>query len=488
MPANERDLATENQALRDELEASEAQIAALGQEIETLKATVAELEARLSQDSRNSSLPPSSDSPKSRAERRAAAREKAKAQAIGEQRARGHQPGAPGSNLSMREVPNEVIPHEPGPCSSCGADLSSALLEGFSARQVFDTPHPVLTCIEHRSMRRRCSCGTLSVGEFPAEATAPACYGPNVRAAALYLLHGQHLSVERTAQALGEMLGAEVSTGFVVSLAREAAGALEPFLAEVARRLVASPVVHVDETPDQVRTKTWWFHVASNERYTLLFASATRGKAAPDAAGVLGRFSGVMVHDRLAMYFKYKTADHLICGAHVLRDLKAAGVRWNQSWAHKMSSLLIETNEACHAARAKGRQHLGKKALAEFLSAYDALVEAGLAANPKPENRERNYLERKSYNVAVALRDRRAEATRFATDLSLPFTNNEGERSLRMAKLHKKISGCFQADDAARHFAAIRSYLGTARKHGLGGLDVLSRLFRGDVWMPPATT
>ena len=57
-----------------------------------------------------------------------------------------------------------------------------------------------------------------------------------------------------------------------------------------------------------------------------------------------------------------------------------------------------------------------------------------------------------------------------------------------MAELHRKISGCFQADDSARHFAAIRSYLGTARKHGLGGLDVLGRLFLGDVWMPPAIT
>ena len=180
----------------------ETQIAALGHEIEVLKATVAELEARLSQDSRNSSLPPSSDSPKSRAERRAAAREIAKAQARTEKRARGHQPGASGSNLSMREVPNEVIPLEPGRCSSCGADLSSAVLEGFSARQVFDTSQPVLTCVEHRSMRRRCACGTLSVGAFPADATAPACYGPNIRATALYLLHGQHLSVERTAQAL----------------------------------------------------------------------------------------------------------------------------------------------------------------------------------------------------------------------------------------------------------------------------------------------
>jgi len=57
-----------------------------------------------------------------------------------------------------------------------------------------------------------------------------------------------------------------------------------------------------------------------------------------------------------------------------------------------------------------------------------------------------------------------------------------------MAKLHKKISGCFQAEEHARAFATIRSYLGTARKHGVGALFALSQLFRGDVWMPPATT
>ena len=87
------------------------------------------------------------------------------------------------------------------------------------------------------------------------------------------------------------MLGVPVSTGFVASLAAEAAAGLGPFLAEVAERLVASPVVHVDETPDQVRTDTVWFHVCATELYTLLFASGTRGKAAPDAAGVLGRFT-----------------------------------------------------------------------------------------------------------------------------------------------------------------------------------------------------
>ena len=53
-----------------------------------------------------------------------------------------------------------------------------------------------------------------------------------------------------------------------------------------------------------------------------------------------------------------------------------------------------------------------------------------------------------------------------------------------MAKLHRKGSGCFQGDDSAQHFAAIRSYIATAREQGVGALDVVARLFRGDVWLP----
>ena len=199
---------------------------------------------------------------------------------------------------------------------------------------------------------------------------------PERRATALYLLHAQHCSVERTTQALSEMLGVPVSTGFVASLAKEAATLLDPFLTALAEQLVASPVVHVDETPDQVRTGTVWFHVCATDLHTFLYASDTRGKAAPDEAGVLGRFTGTMVHDRLAMYFNYTDASHAVCLAHILRDLEAAGAGSNQSWAQEMQELLKETNRACHVARAKGKKRLGPKALASFLSSYDALVAA----------------------------------------------------------------------------------------------------------------
>lgn len=482
------ELESENARLHAENNELRAWLVARDERVGELESRIAELESRVSQSSRNSSLPPSQDSPKSRAERRAAQREAAKAKRGEDKRARGKQPGAPGSALMRRADPDRVVVHEPASCSSCGKDLTDVAAEDVVTRQVYDTPAPVLVCTEHQSAKKRCSCGTVSAGAFPPEARAPASYGPNVRAVALYLLHAQHCSVERTAQALSEMLSVPVSTGFVASLAAEAAASLDPFLADVAERLVSSPVVHVDETPDQVRTDTVWFHVCATALYTFLYASETRGKAAPDEAGVLGNFTGTMVHDRLQMYFKYTDAKHAVCLAHVVRDLEAAGVRWNQGWATEMQNLLTETNKACHAARAQGKEHLSRRALAAFLSSYDALVTAGLAANPEPVGRKRDYLEKKSYNIAVALRDHRDEATRFARDLSIPFTNNEAESSLRMAKLHRKISGCFQGDDSAQHFAAIRSYIATARKHDVGALDVIARLFRADVWMPPATT
>jgi transposase len=482
--ADREQLEAENEALR-------AQNAQQAGEIEHLTRKISELEQRLNQGSKNSSLPPSSDSPKQQAEAtktRADRRAAAKANRKGEvERRRGKQPGAPGQNLAMKAVPDKVVPHAPTSCTSCGEDLSAPGDEGFERRQVFDTPDPIILCTEHRSIRKRCRCGRLNAGVFPKEATAPASYGPNVRATTLYLLFGQHLSVERTADAMSTMLGAHVSTGFVASLANEAAGGLGGFIDVIRRRLTSSFLVHADETSDQVRTDKWWFHVVSNDLYTYLFASPTRAKSAPDEAGVLPEFEGVMVHDRLAMYFKYDKATHAICLAHIIRALEPVGIRWDQGWANDMTALLTEMNNAAHDARSTGAGALAPVLLKTFVARYDTIVEQGLSANPAPRNRKRYYLEGKSYNLAAALKKLKPEATRFATDLRVPMTNNLAERDVRMLKLHSKISSCFQSDDGARNFATIRSYISTARKHGVNALDALAMLFRGGAWMPPNT-
>jgi len=251
------------QRLEAEIEVLRAENAQQATEIEHLTRKVSELEQRLNQGSKNSSLPPSSDSPrqqaeatKTRSDRRAAAKAKRKGEV---ERRRGKQPGAPGQNLAMKAVPDKVVTHEPTACGSCGEDLSAIEEEGIERRQVFDTPDPILLSTEHRSVKKRCTCGKLNAGAFLKEASGPASYGPNVRAATLYLLFGQHLSVERTADAMSTMLGAEVSTGFVASLAKEAGGGLTSFIDVIRRRLTSSFLVHADETSDQVRTDKWWF-------------------------------------------------------------------------------------------------------------------------------------------------------------------------------------------------------------------------------------
>jgi transposase/uncharacterized coiled-coil protein SlyX len=174
-----------------ELRASNAEQARL---IATLQARVAELEGRLGKDSSNSSKPPSSDGLRkpAQAERRAGER--------AERRRPGKQPGAPGAHLAQVAQPDELAWHVPDRCSGCGEELTSALVTGVEARQVFDLPPLRLGVGEHRAERRLCACGATTAGVFPAQARAAACYGPGLRALVCYLRVHQHLPVDRLAE------------------------------------------------------------------------------------------------------------------------------------------------------------------------------------------------------------------------------------------------------------------------------------------------
>jgi hypothetical protein len=52
-------------------------------------------------------------------------------------------------------------------------------------------------------------------------------------------------------------------------------------------------------------------------------------------------------------------------------------------------------------------------------------------------------------------------------------------RDLRMVKLKQKISGCFRAEQGARRFCRLRTYLSTMRKQRKGVLQALEEACRG---------
>jgi transposase len=106
----------------EELAAENAELRTM---VEVLQAQVAELRRQLGQNSRNSSKPPSSDSPFVKPAPKSLRRKSG--------RKPGGQCGHPGSTLAQVAEPDEMLRHEPGPCAGCGADLTGAPEVGVGA-------------------------------------------------------------------------------------------------------------------------------------------------------------------------------------------------------------------------------------------------------------------------------------------------------------------------------------------------------------------
>jgi hypothetical protein len=96
-------------------------------------------------------------------------------------------------------------------------------------------------------------------------------------------------------------------------------------------------------------------------------------------------------------------------------------------------------------------------------------------------------LMRKHHALARRLLAREDDYLRYTRDPQVPFDNNAAEREVRMCKLRIKVSGCMRSMAGAQAFCAIRSYLSTAAKHGIGRLDALTRAAAGTPWIPGTT-
>src|SRR5215211_633611 len=455
--------------LRAGIVARDAIIATLEARIRRLDARVVELEARLRANSSNSSKPPSADGlakgpPRpDRAGRRTAQ--------AGTRRKPGGQPGAPGAHLAQVEDPDVVV----------------------EARQVHDLPQRGLLITEHRAERRRCGCGTVTAAAFPDGVRAPACYGPGVRAAVCYLHGQQHLPVERTAQALADLVGAEVAAGTVAAILAECAEGLGGFIQAVRWQLARAPVAHFDETGVRVAGRLHWLHSACTDRLSLFTVHPRRGRQAMDAAGVLPDFQGVAVHDGWSSYAHYRQATHARCNAHHLRELAGvAALPGQRAWATGMAALLIEAKWAVERAVAAGADQLDPRRLDHYRARYQAILAEGWRANPPPaatrpsSGRSGRQRRSKPANLLARLDDHREQVLRFATDFRVPFDNNHAERDIRMAKLQQKISGSWRTLAGAQRFCRLRSYVATARKQQVEVLPALRRVFEGDPWLPAA--
>ena len=178
----------------------------LKQEISLLKIEISELKARLSQNSRNSSKPPSSDY----YSRKSGIPKTSKGK-------KGGQIGHKGNTLKQIEDPDKIVECSPEQCD-CGHKFSKEEVFVAEKRQVFDLPQPKLEVTEYQIFSGKCpTCGKIHKGVSPENVNSPVQYGNGVRAYLTMLSTTYKLPYKKIQQLFQDLFGYPINESTIYS-------------------------------------------------------------------------------------------------------------------------------------------------------------------------------------------------------------------------------------------------------------------------------
>jgi transposase len=254
--------------------------------IEEQTKKITELEARLNQNSTNSSMPPSSDVFIKPQNLRKPSGKKA-----------GGQKGHKGKGFKLTHRPDLIVPHHPISCTSCShADACMATRHVSDRRYEVDIEIKPIT-MEHDLLWVKCPLtDEIITGNFPVGITSTVQYGVNLESLAVSLNTSGTVSINRTHEILSGVFGLPISTGTIASMIKNCAHTLSKTIFDIKNVILGEDLVHFDETGIRVDEKTHWAHVASTKNNTYISVEEKRGQKGMDAAGILPNYVGTGIH------------------------------------------------------------------------------------------------------------------------------------------------------------------------------------------------
>jgi transposase len=418
-----------------------------------LQERVRELEARLAQNSTNSSKPPSSDPP---GVVRPAKKPKGKK--------RGGQPGHRGHHRALLPAERvEEVEHVPEACEHCGYALAGAE-EGrpVHAHQVVELPPVRAEVKEHRMVCLRCpKCSKLTRAPLPAE-VGRKHFGPRLTALAGLLIGHYRMSRRSAVDLLSRLLDVPApSLGSTEACTQETSAALEAAYGEARSEVRSSWWAGVDETPWKLQGKKMWLWVGVAQRATVFHLGRSRG--AEELKEFLGDFKGIVSSDRWCAYQIY---DHRqLCWAHLPRNFRKLGLRGGKAaeFAAKGEKVCDRVFERWREFREGSLDREGlKREMSPIQASFRRLVESGVKSiNKRVAGLSRNLL--KLWPSLWTFLDEPVEVT-----------NNAAERALRKAVLWRK--GCFgnQSEAGLRYAERILSISATCQQQQVHPLDFIA--------------
>ena len=450
-PTTLKEALAENSKLRKLVTKLDAHIEKLDAHIEKLDARVEELERRLGQSSRNSSRPPSSDSPTSGTSRKKPTGRKP-----------GGQPGHKGHQRKLLppEKVDKVEEVWPERCENCDYDLSQEALQvevGEAVRhQVTELPIAPAEVTEYQLHTQYCSdCGHATAAALP-PGVPTGCFGPRLQGT-VAVLSGVYRLSKRTLKAmLADLFGAQMSLGSISACEQRTSAAVAAPVAEAHAYVQTQPVANADETGWRERRNRAWLWVAVTAQVTVFMIHAQRGVAA--AKKLLGRFAGILGSDRWCAYAKHLVSKRQLCWAHLRRHFVAFSEY--RGTAGEIGSVLLDVTDLMfqwwHRVRdgTMARSTFRKK-MGEFRVGFEGMLGQGTTCGrPKVDATCREILK-----LAPAL-------WTFVRVEGVEPTNNAAERAIRPAVLLRKGSFGTHSEDGSRFVERMLSVAATLKQQG----------------------
>jgi transposase len=425
--------------------------------LEQLKGDYEELKRRLDEQqkppttSKNSSQPPSKDQKSNQSKSRP-------------RHKHGPQFGHDKHERALVAQADEIVHLRSQSCSVCRADLSAEEGQLVKVNQITELPPAKAQVIEVRQYLTTCPhCGQEHVEEPAAGLEMNRSFGARLEATVVYYRQEQHMSYERTQEALWQLHGVKISQGGIDKIMRRVGKNALKAVPAIEKSVRESAVIHSDETGSRVNGDNWWEWVFWTTQAVLHVIRFNRGDDV--IKDVLDEFKPeVWVSDCYSAQLKTPAQRIQLCMAHQLRNLQAVvDALPALTWPRAMQILFRYAIHLHHQ-----RDHLSPDQFSFQVERIERHCDRLLARTLDPPDAKR---------MQKRYRKHRDKLFVFLYRQDVEPTNNVAERALRPSVIHRKVMGCFRSEWGAHAFAALASVIDTAELSGVHPFDTIQALF-----------
>lgn len=396
--------------------------------------------------------------------------------------------GKPYRKPLPEHLPREEDVHEPAcACPNCGGAMRRL---GEDVTEVLEYVPASFKVIRHVRPKLSCrTCETIAQEPMPSLPIERGRPGPGLLAHVLVAKYADHLPLYRQSGIYARE-GVDLERSTLADWVGRSAALLDPLVEAMRKEVMASDVLHGDDTPVPVlapglgktRTGRLWAYVRDGRPYgsdrppaAVFFYSADRKGEHPQSH--LKSFRGILHADGYAGFnaiFETGTVTEAACWAHVRRkffDVHAATASPVAMEALDRIGELYKIESDIRGKPPDERRRCREEKTLPLLDGVKAWLESTL---PKLSGKS---------DLAAAMRyglNRWDALIHFAHDGRIEIDNNAAERSIRGIALGRKNYLFAGSDAGGERAAAIYSIIETAKLNGLDPeaylRDVLTRI------------